>query len=228
MSVGALALLLADQSARAVPALLTLTTVRLATQALTAKATLATASVGLVGGVLKAVIATRTGVLLTLLLVVGLAAAGVGVLASQPETPKPAPPPSPQAARPAEQPKTEPVAEVKTSGSPVDRQGDPLPEGALARLGTSRLGHGAVICSIAFSGDNKLVATAGFDSFVNVWDASTGQRLLHVSAANFREGSNVANVALSPDGSWAPRNRLDQLAARTLGRADRQKTLRHR
>ncbi|HBI46096.1 MAG TPA: hypothetical protein DDY78_25060 [Planctomycetales bacterium] len=104
-------------------------------------------------------------------------------------------------ASPPEKPKTEPVAEVKTGGPPVDRQGDPLPEGALARLGTGRLGHGAVICSIAFSGDNKLLATAGFDSFVNVWDASTAQRLLHVSAANFRDEFNVANVALSPDGS---------------------------
>jgi WD40 repeat protein len=153
----------------------------------------------LVGGVLKAVIATRMGVLLMLLLIVGLAVAGVGALASQPE--KPHAEPLPPAAQLGEQPKTEPVAEIKTGGPPVDRQGDPLPEGALARLGTGRLGHGAVICSIAFSGDNKLLATAGFDSFVNVWDASTGQRLLHVSAANFRQEFNSANVALSPDGS---------------------------
>jgi WD40 repeat protein len=143
--------------------------------------------------------AIRAGALLAVVLTVGLAVAVVGVWASQPE--KPQAKAHPPAAPHEEQRKTELVTEVKTGGSPVDRQGDPLPEGALARLGTCRLGHGAVICSIAFSGDNKLLATAGFDSFVNVWDASTGQRLLHVGAANFRNEFNSANVALSPDGS---------------------------
>ena len=89
LSAGALALLLADQSARAVPALLLLATVRLAAQTLAGRATMATAA-GMASGVLKAVFATRTGVLLSLLLTFGLAVAGVGVLASQPEKPKPA------------------------------------------------------------------------------------------------------------------------------------------
>jgi RNA polymerase sigma factor (sigma-70 family) len=166
LSAGVLTVLLADQSARAVPALLTLSTVRLAAQALAGKATTATAAIGLAGGVLKAVIATRTGVLLSLLLTVGLAAAGVGVLASQPEKPKAAPPP---VARHAEQPKAEPVAAVQN-----DLYGDPLPDGALARLGTVRLHH-AGLWQVVFSADGKSLLSTGGDDVVRRWEISSGK-----------------------------------------------------
>ncbi len=167
LSAGALALLLADQSARAVPALLILETVRMAAQTLAGKATAVTAFVGMVGGVIKAVIATRTGALLAILLTLGLAVAGVGVLASQQEEPKPAPPPP--AAQPAEQPRAEAIATVRN-----DQYGDALPDGALARLGTVRLRH-TLAHQLLFSADSKSILSTGGDSCVRRWEVPSGK-----------------------------------------------------
>src|SRR5271155_2795029 len=58
-----------------------------------------------------------------------------------------------------------------------DAYGDPLPPGALFRLGTQRLRHGA-ITSLAWSPDGKWVASAAGLGNVNsarVWDAATGK-----------------------------------------------------
>jgi WD40 repeat protein len=57
----------------------------------------------------------------------------------------------------------------------VDRYGDPLPEGALARLGTRRFRHTRHALAIAFSPDGKTLVTASGD--IRVWDAATGKCL---------------------------------------------------
>jgi WD40 repeat protein len=58
----------------------------------------------------------------------------------------------------------------------TDAQGDPLPPGAVARIGTVRLRHGASVSSVAFSPDGKrLVSTDKWS--VAVWDARTGRSL---------------------------------------------------
>jgi len=63
----------------------------------------------------------------------------------------------------------------------VDRYGDPLPDGALARLGTARLRHGSVVKAVAVSPDGKALASADEASEVLLWDASTGQELRHIA-----------------------------------------------
>ena len=93
-----LAVLFAEQAAPAVPAVLTLAAVRLATQALTGRPTL-------VGSVLKAVVATRMARCQSFLMF-GLASAGVCVLVAQQGAPKTDPPLL--AASPAEPSKAEP------------------------------------------------------------------------------------------------------------------------
>ena len=61
----------------------------------------------------------------------------------------------------------------------VDLFGDPLPEGALARLGTVRFEAGTVFMQTAFSPDGKKLASIGrdrhFHTTLTVWDAESGR-----------------------------------------------------
>lgn len=58
-----------------------------------------------------------------------------------------------------------------------DAHGDPLPPGALARLGTVRFRHGKGIEAIAYSPDGKTIASAGTGGSLVLHDATTGKRL---------------------------------------------------
>src|SRR5215468_4649827 len=66
----------------------------------------------------------------------------------------------------------------------VDRYGDPLPAGAVARLGTIRLRHTGLVHEVGWLPGGKSIASVGDDG-VRVWDAGTGR----------------------PLGSWFPRRR---------------------
>jgi WD40 repeat protein len=58
-----------------------------------------------------------------------------------------------------------------------DFLGDPLPERALLRIGTTRLQHATPIQSLAVSDDGRLLASCGYDKVVQVWDARDGKPL---------------------------------------------------
>src|SRR5437016_4258994 len=68
----------------------------------------------------------------------------------------------------------------------VDCWGDPLPEGAVARIGSVRLRHGDSIGALAFSPDGKLLASASWDRTVSVWDSATGQERHRLHAGDVR------------------------------------------
>src|SRR5262249_11585062 len=100
-----------------------------------------------------------------------------------------APPPE---ARRAEPPKAE--------GRPVraDRYGDPLPEHALARLGTVRFRHNSGVNTIAVSPDGKTLFGGGGLS-VRAWDGATGKERRRFDFRGIPE-EEVEVIALSADG----------------------------
>src|SRR5262249_35498629 len=85
------------------------------------------------------------------------------------------------------------------SGSPsepvlTDSLGDPLPPGALARMGGARFGHGGGK-SLAFARDGETLVTGGYDG-VRLWDAATGRLKQRFDF----EAKWVSDVAFTADG----------------------------
>ncbi|MGH7170470.1 MAG: WD40 repeat domain-containing protein [Gemmataceae bacterium] len=85
-----------------------------------------------------------------------------------------------------------PAEPSKKTPPRLDLFGDPLPPGAVARLGTMRLRYAACM---AFSPDGKVVATAQHHA-VHLWDAATGKHLRRLSCSSVW----AYTVAFSPDG----------------------------
>jgi RNA polymerase sigma factor (sigma-70 family) len=85
----------------------------------------------------------------------------------------------------------------------VDRFGDPLPAGALARLGTVRLRHSASeVTSVAFSRDGKALLSAGDDCVVCAWDPATG-KLIRRFRPDREPQHRYYRAVLAPDGGMA-------------------------
>ncbi|HTU88539.1 MAG TPA: PQQ-binding-like beta-propeller repeat protein, partial [Gemmataceae bacterium] len=92
------------------------------------------------------------------------------------------------------------VCTASASDAPKEKQprrdlfGDPLPPGAIARLGTMRLRYAACM---AFSPDGKVVATAQGRT-VHLWEAATGKQMRRFSTPPSMGWAHT--VAFSPDG----------------------------
>jgi WD40 repeat protein len=99
----------------------------------------------------------------------------------------------------------------------ADLHGDPLPAGALARLGTARLRHGHPVSALAFSRDGKFLASAASDHTIRIWDASSARELRAVGEELARAGVYspsrwITAIALSPDGKTVASASNDHLA----------------
>src|SRR5438445_5578127 len=180
-------------AAAAVPAALVCATVKAA--AGPAGAALISANVaGLMHEGMKAMLGAKLKLATALLLVAGLVAGGAGLAARQA-------PASPTADEKEETPKSAAKAARPSPNADkpahTDRYGDPLPEGAAARLGTMRL-RTADARLLAFLPDRKSllsVASQEHGAVVSVWEVNTGKLHRRFGTTHFTN-----SYALSPDG----------------------------
>jgi WD40 repeat protein len=77
-----------------------------------------------------------------------------------------------------------------------DLRGDPLPAGALARLGSTRWQAGDYVRKLAYAPDGKTLVSAGRE--IRVWDAATGRERLHFGHDN----NGMATFVITPDSRW--------------------------
>jgi WD40 repeat protein len=108
----------------------------------------------------------------------------------------PNPPPAPRVvseptARPGRP--SRPAAPPPAGARTLDRHGDPLPAGALARFGSVRLRHGASLSALGFFPDGKhFLSTSATEDGFRVWESATGKEVARLNAT-------VAAAAVAPD-----------------------------
>jgi WD40 repeat protein len=71
---------------------------------------------------------------------------------------------------------------------------DPLPKGAVLRMGSSRLTHSTWLTCVRFSTDDRSIAAADSDGLVRLWDVATGRLVWEKPQGTGRK------LAFSPDG----------------------------
>lgn len=163
LSAGVLATALVEEAASAaVPPLLVASVVRMVLQ--TSAAGIPATVAALVEGRIREMFLLK----LRLALFVTLTVVGVGAGAFAYQT---------REKQPGE---TKPELAVKAPEKPArtDFYGDPLPPGALARLGTIRLRHTSA--SVIFSRDGKTLISAGADGRLRTWEPATGKELRRI------------------------------------------------
>ncbi|HLZ21002.1 MAG TPA: hypothetical protein VKQ30_02615, partial [Ktedonobacterales bacterium] len=79
-------------------------------------------------------------------------------------------------------------AQEGAKSAATDRHGDPLPVGALARLGSLRWRHAEPILFVAFVQDGKAVLTGGQDQVFRLWNRATGTEIRHFAMQANPEG----------------------------------------
>jgi RNA polymerase sigma factor (sigma-70 family) len=178
VTAGTLAAFLAAQHAGAAPAALVSGTAQAALGFLAGKAG-AAASAHLAQGMLSMLYWQKCKSALLAALVLCCFALGGGALLYHAARTEAAP----------DAPQQPPKAEQKPGPEP------PLPEEALARLGSLRMRHGGPMTAVAFSPDGKLLGSGGMDWHSHIWQPEEGKDFRNFAG----HGSWVLAVAWSPD-----------------------------
>ncbi len=127
----------------------------------------------LMGTILRTMLMAKIRVTAALLLVLGVVAAGAGVIArQQTQDGKPL---DAQRSKDAQSVKllAAGLAQLPANPPAVDALGDPLPAGARLRLGTLRFRPPSIVAELALSPDETTIVTVG-DELI-AWDAATGK-----------------------------------------------------
>ncbi len=82
----------------------------------------------------------------------------------------------------------------------LDLYGDPLPEGAIARVGTTRFRLVGPTRAIAYSPDGTILATESVNNFKRLWDVNTGKELARFEVPRAR--MMAPSFKFSPDGEF--------------------------
>jgi RNA polymerase sigma factor (sigma-70 family) len=165
-------------------------------------------AVVLAEGILRATALARIKLVLVLFLVLGVVIPGVSLTLHRFAT-----------TRRDEAKPQESEIQVEDLPGPADRVpvrndvfGDPLPAGALARMGTVqwRQHHSSADLANAFSPDGMVLVTGG-DGSLKLWDVATGKLLRSVT------GDYYGAVRFAPNGRWVFASGSYLLDAATLG-----------
>jgi RNA polymerase sigma factor (sigma-70 family) len=178
LSAGLLATVLAERVAAGVPPTLASTTVGAVLAFTAGKPGLSSGAIALAEEILQPMAVTVRTLVTGLLVLAAGFAAGAYVFIQPPSEARPAAGPEAKPSTPSAAAQTPRPNSIRRMA--VDLHGDPLPAGALARLGTVRFRHGSPVCFAAFSPDGKLLATGGPDSVDNgirLCDPATGQTI---------------------------------------------------
>lgn len=87
-------------------------------------------------------------------------------------------------------------AAPRAAAQGFDHAGDPLPDGAVMRLGTTRLRQRQGVNGVAFSPDGTHLVSMGWEESIRFWDVETGRQVRRLTSP----GETFA-AAFSPDGS---------------------------
>jgi RNA polymerase sigma factor (sigma-70 family) len=159
-------------------------TVRAATMTATGGQGTSVAALALANGAIRSMILTRLKLALALVLAAALCGTGVGVVGSR-QAPASAEERESGGAVLSAQYASHTIREETRQQSGLDRNGDPLPEKALARLGTTRFRQGNGVQSVRFSPDGKSLLLCGNGRGLGLWDVATGKEIRQLSVTGF-------------------------------------------
>jgi RNA polymerase sigma factor (sigma-70 family) len=197
LSVGTIGSLLAEEASASLTASLVLPTVSAALEfAATGVTTIPAAK--LACGVLRSMWMSKVKSLVAILFAIGLLSAGAGVIARKGLAEQPI---EASLEVDSDQPQVEHSPKpVATRPERFDQWGDPLPPGAIARMGTVRFRHGSPVYGVAYSRDGKAIVASSHND-VYFWDAASGRTLRRFKGflASARPLFYHLGFAISPD-----------------------------